>query len=89
MTAATNRYPTMVYWRDDWKCRHCNDRSNLHPHHVIFRSQQGTDDMNNILTLCAQCHRAVHDGKLKIEVISTTEDNLVVRFTRVKGWKPT
>lgn len=44
--------------------------------------------MNNLLTLCWQCHEAYHRHKLLIEVLSLTEDNLLVQFTRIKGWKP-
>jgi 5-methylcytosine-specific restriction endonuclease McrA len=78
-----------VYTRDNWKCRHCCDRSNLHPHHVIFRSQQGPDQLNNLLTLCAQCHRALHDKKLEITVLDIKPADVVVSFKRLKGWKPT
>lgn len=76
------------FTRDNWKCRHCNDRNGIHPHHVIYRSQQGGDKLSNLITLCHQCHRALHDGKLHIEVIEILEDNLEVKFTRLDGWKP-
>ena len=74
--------------RDGWQCRHCYSRMGLHPHHVIYQSHQGEDALNNLITLCWQCHRAHHDGFLKIEVTAITKDNLTVKFTRRKGWKP-
>lgn len=76
--------------RDKWMCRHCHNRSGgLHPHHVIFRSQGGKDNLSNLLLLCACCHlEGVHGGKLKIEVLAVLENDLVVRFVRVNGWKP-
>ena len=77
-----------IFTRDFWKCRHCHDRANLQPHHVIYKSQRGTDDKNNLLTLCAQCHRAHHDGFLDIEIVSRSDGNLKVNFTRQKGWQP-
>jgi hypothetical protein len=76
------------YKRDGWKCRHCNDRNALHPHHFVYKSHGGTDTLDNLLTLCAQCHRAHHDGFLKIILVIKTPDNLVVRFMRLKGWQP-
>jgi len=75
--------------RDGWKCRHCNNRSGLHPHHVIYQSQQGPDTLDNLITLCASCHSGHHAGKLGIEITAKLKDNVIVRFTRAKGWKPT
>ena len=77
-----------VYIRDAWKCRHCNCRANLTPHHIIFKSHQGTDNLNNLITLCIQCHHAVHDGKLEIIVLDILPSDVVVSFKRLKGWKP-
>ena len=74
--------------RDGWKCRHCNDRMGIHPHHVIYKSQQGPDDLTNLLTLCWQCHHAAHEKKLLIEVVKLLENDLEVKFIRVKGWQP-
>lgn len=75
--------------RDGWKCRHCNDRGGLHPHHVVYKSHGGEDALYNLITLCAQCHRAHHDGFLviKYEDWLTVPQNKV-RFVRMKGWKP-
>lgn len=77
-----------VYNRDGWHCRHCNKNSELHPHHVIFKSAGGPDDLNNLLTLCAKCHDDVHGGRLRIEVLRLTANNLVVKLWRLEGWKP-
>jgi 5-methylcytosine-specific restriction endonuclease McrA len=74
--------------RDGFKCRHCYDRNGIHPHHVIYRSHQGPDELNNLLTLCWQCHAAHHQGKLLIHVIEILENDLVVKFERMKGWIP-
>lgn len=75
--------------RDNFKCRHCGDRNAIHPHHVIYRSHRGKNEMNNIITLCAQCHlEGVHQGKLHIDIIEVLENDVVVKFTRLKGWKP-
>jgi 5-methylcytosine-specific restriction endonuclease McrA len=77
-----------VYNRDGWHCRHCNKNSQLTPHHVIYRSAGGTDDLNNLLTLCMKCHDDVHGGRLTVEIIMKTERDLAVGFIREKGWKP-
>jgi HNH endonuclease len=77
------------FTRDEWKCRHCGDRNGIHPHHVIYQSHQGPNELTNLITLCAQCHRAHHDGFLDIEVLWIITNDVVVKFTRKKGWKPT
>jgi len=56
-----------VFIRDDWKCRYCGNRERLHPHHIKFKSQGRKDSLDNLVTLCSNCHRRVHDGKLKIK----------------------
>ncbi len=81
---------TRVFIRDGWRCRdrNCNDRNALHPHHVVFKSHQGQDVMNNLLTLCWQCHEAVHRRDLVVIVIEVLENDLVVKFQRLNGWRP-
>ena len=34
----------------------------LHVHHIIFRSQGGTNLPNNLITLCETCHQDLHKG---------------------------
>lgn len=85
LPSATSR---AVYNRDDWHCRHCNRNESLTPHHVVFQSAGGSDELNNLLTLCIKCHNDVHEGRLTIWVKMKTPTNLVVRFIKEKGWKP-
>ena len=79
---------TACFRRDGYRCRHCGDSNSLTPHHVIYRSHGGTDNLYNLLTLCLQCHTATHSGKLRIEVRSLLANNLDVKFTRTGKWKP-
>ena len=82
------RLKKACFIRDDHKCRYCGNRNALHHHHVIYRSQQGEHALNNLLTLCWNCHRSVHDGFLKITVIEVLLFDLKVTFKRLRGWKP-
>ncbi len=80
-----------VYERDNWHCRSCNNTQSLQPHHIKFRSHGGKDVLDNLVTLCWNCHRAVHDGFLKCwieEVCSKFEGSYTVKFERLRGWKP-
>lgn len=74
--------------RDSFRCRSCASRNNLTAHHVVFRSHQGPDTLDNLLTLCQACHMGLHNGKLLIHVVQKLPDNLVVQFERINGWKP-
>jgi hypothetical protein len=54
-----------VLARDNSTCQHCGGRSKdpcLHVHHLVFRSQHGSDEEENLLTLCKTCHEGVHAG---------------------------
>ena len=56
--------------RDSYKCQHCKGKSKdnkLEVHHIIFRSNNGSDDPENLITLCKTCHDAVHNGKIKLK----------------------
>ncbi|MDD3049468.1 MAG: RNA-guided endonuclease IscB [Bacilli bacterium] len=55
--------------RDSYKCQHCKGKSKdkrLEVHHIIFRSNNGSDEQDNLITLCKTCHDMVHDGKIVI-----------------------
>ena len=49
-----------VMKRDGWQCQICGSRQDLQVHHKQLRSQQGSDDDSNLITLCAGCHEALH-----------------------------
>ena len=49
-----------VLRRDAWRCQRCGARSNLEVHHKEFRSQNGDDSEENLITLCAGCHSLAH-----------------------------
>ena len=55
---------------------------------VLHHAGLGPDELNNLITLCWQCHRAHHDGFLEIVVLGVLTDNLNVRFIRKKDWRP-
>ena len=59
-----------VMLRDNWTCQICKEHTEYPPHHIIYRSQGGSDTMENMVCLCGplenNCHRLVHDGKLKL-----------------------
>lgn len=50
----------MVYQRDGYRCALCDDRRGLQIHHVVKRSQGGTNLEHNLITLCWKCHAVAH-----------------------------
>jgi len=57
-----------VFERDGWRCTvpGCSSLSNLHDHHIVFRSAGGSSDPSNRTTLCAWHHlRGVHGGVVR------------------------
>lgn len=54
-----------ILHRDNYTCQCCGKKhTRLEVHHIIFRSKGGTDDENNLITLCADCHAKIHKGEL-------------------------
>ncbi len=46
--------------RDGWRCQQCGRRDQLQVHHIVRRSQTGYDQEQNLITLCSDCHCALH-----------------------------
>jgi 5-methylcytosine-specific restriction endonuclease McrA len=85
--ALSLRLRRACFERDGWKCVHCGNRAGLHPHHIIFKSQGGTDTLDNLMTVDWICHRAIHDGFLKVVQDETVTHGKWI-FIRLRGWKP-
>lgn len=53
--------------RDSYTCQICGAKHiRLEVHHIKYRSQGGTDDENNLITLCECCHKKIHAGEIKV-----------------------
>ena len=61
-----------VLHRDNYTCQHCGksrikDKTvRLEAHHIKFLSDGGSDEVNNQITLCHDCHKALHDKKITL-----------------------
>lgn len=65
--------------RDNYICQYCKGKkkeSKLEIHHIIFRSKGGSDDEDNLITLCSKCHYDLHHGKLKLKKIGKMKGQL-------------
>jgi hypothetical protein len=58
--------------RDGYKCQNnsCKTKEKqpkLEVHHIIFRMNGGSDEQENLVTLCKCCHDGVHDGTVVLK----------------------
>jgi len=68
-------YENVKAWvlaRDQYRCYFASKSSKcfrtLHVHHLIYRSQGGTDRATNLLTVCEKHHKQVHKGTINISI---------------------
>jgi 5-methylcytosine-specific restriction endonuclease McrA len=52
--------------RDGWRCQSCGRSRDLQVHHIEPRSRLGNDTEENLITLCAACHRSCHAADPKL-----------------------
>lgn len=60
-----------VLTRDKYTCQKCKGKkkdNKLEVHHIIFRSNGGSDEKNNLITLCSTCHYELHHNKIKLKL---------------------
>lgn len=48
--------------RDHYECQICYSKDYLHVHHIVPRVDGGMDDLDNLVTLCARCHKKIEYG---------------------------
>jgi hypothetical protein len=66
-----------IFERDGWQCRvpGCTSRANLNEHHIVLRSRGGSNEADNLVTLCVGHHqRGIHDGQIRCS--GTAPDDL-------------
>jgi 5-methylcytosine-specific restriction endonuclease McrA len=55
---------------DLWYCENCGTQEhiyNLDIHHIVHRSQMGTDEPENLMCVCRRCHSGHHDRGHELE----------------------
>lgn len=59
-----------VLTRDNYTCQLCkgkNKDKKLEIHHIIFKSNGGSDEPDNLICICKTCHDNVHKGLVNIK----------------------
>lgn len=60
-----------VLSRDNYKCQHCKGKSKdskLEVHHIVYKSNGGSDEQENLITLCNSCHYKLHHGEITLKL---------------------
>ncbi len=74
--------------RDNYTCQYCKGKSKdskLEVHHIIFRSNNGSNEASNLICLCKICHDKLHKdeinlnkkGKIKSQLKHATQMNSI------------
>lgn len=59
--------------RDGYTCQICGAKhTRLEVHHITYRSKGGTDDEDNLITLCESCHKKIHTREISISLKAKT-----------------
>jgi len=53
-----------VKWRDGCQCRICGSHEQIQIHHRQQRKDGGSNSPDNLICVCAKCHKAFHAGEL-------------------------
>ena len=61
----------------------CNVTSPLDIHHIEYQENGGSDEDDNLICLCRNCHGRVHNNDIEDISIRTYKRNLVLRSARL------
>ena len=56
--------------RDNHTCRNCKGKikdRKLEVHHIIFKKNGGSNEQDNLITLCKTCHNELHNGNITLK----------------------
>lgn len=66
-----------ILHRDNYTCQCCGKKNcRLEVHHIKFKSNGGTNDEENLITLCKECHDRVHAGTIELNKKPKKSKNL-------------
>ena len=78
-----------VLHRDNYTCQYCGKKNcRLEVHHIKFKSNGGTDDEENLITLCEDCHKGIHAGTVVLNKKPKKSKNLkhATHMSIIRSW---
>jgi 5-methylcytosine-specific restriction endonuclease McrA len=67
----------MAFYRDEYACTECGDEQRLECHHMTALYLGGDNSLDNLQTLCHDCHRQKHRTFKPVVYIEAQEAELV------------
>lgn len=81
--------PTTIQKLKKPYCERCGKPATGEPHHLRYRSHGGSDIPENLIQLCFDCHRAVHDGKIPrdelLKIVAEREGRKIEEIAKIIG----
>lgn len=71
-----------VLERDNYSCVLCGGHEGLAIHHIVFRSQSGKSNLDNLACLCVYCHVPIAHGVNAKEVRRKLQEIISERTKR-------
>ena len=78
-----------ILHRDSYTCQCCGKKNcRLEVHHIKFRRDGGTDNEENLITLCKECHDGVHVGTVVLNKKPKKSKNLkyATHMSIIRSW---
>ena len=78
-----------ILHRDNYTCQCCGKKNcRLEVHHIKFRRDGGTDNEENLITLCKECHDGVHAGTVVLNKKPKKSKNLkyATHMSIIRSW---
>ena len=78
-----------ILHRDNYTCQCCGKKNcRLEVHHIKFKSDGGTNDEENLITLCKDCHKGVHAGTIILNKRPTKSKGLnhATHMSIIRSW---
>ena len=75
-----NRTRKAVYARDGYRCALCDSTQYIQVHHVIPRSEGGTNSVMNLITLCGNCHSQAHGVDLYNDLTAADMNQFCIEY---------
>lgn len=73
-----------VMARDNWTCDCCGRRGGrLEVHHICPLYARGTNDVTNLITVCAECHDRIHSMYTFAELQAVRRNETTINYSEV------
>jgi hypothetical protein len=82
-----------VYQRDGYECQNCgikggsSGNAELHAHHIVPKASGGSHNEQNLVTLCKDCHNAIHHDDKEAPQPQSGSDAHLANLQSIETWE--